>query len=741
MIPKRIDEDYNFQGRYRVKEAADIEISSLNSLWLGAVNKSVLSHFNKLADVVYTLAENADMYKGDIDCSLSPNYPAGEVGDWYRCSVAGLIGGGSGVIVEVGDRIQCIVDNAGGTQAAVGTSWTLFNKNIEPLTLVEFQAGADVTKYLNAAIFNSAGFDLTVAGAITLNATIGISRNLTITPSTNISPLIITGTNVTTASIFDVNATALTTGAVMDLGQINTKVSGYVYRGIMQTATLTGDLYADNFEVSCNTGTALCAHFMHQRKWSGNLPNASNNSTLMIYNAEFTGTVGSGGAEGGSVKGINVNFTLGTANGSAVDIYGAYISTAGFTRTSANSIYGLYVLVDATDDAAIYTSDGTTRVTLSDGTNAITAVGGSILPTISSTPLTDVSAYTIVGTNIATAHLITLTPSALTTGSLIDIAAITTKTSGYLYNGSMTTSTLDASTLLDDFSVSCAHDGVGADTLRMIRRTWSGAMPNGTANSDFAIFDGNLSSTVGSGGAEGGTLKGLNIDFTGVTLNGSAINAYGVYVNSTGITNTSSNSLVALNVLGAWSHGLDMNGCTNTTDIRLSNGATIHNTDANTLTITEASVNFSGNIRTANGYYNVKTIEYTLGIAGEAGVDYNFASAANNTEQPIELGTDILPAFSRALDVVAVCTKAVAGSGSTEIVFDCGSSSGGAEYGITAISLNTLNETTSADTIGKVAVVNTDGKVYFAGTPTANWDTLTAGTWKVYITYVDNSVL
>lgn len=154
------------------------------------------------------------------------------------------------------------------------------------------------------------------------------------------------------------------------------------------------------------------------------------------------------------------------------------------------------------------------------------------------TPATDVAALTVTGTNIATANVIDLDATALTTGSLIDYLAITTKTSGYLFNGSMTTSTLDASFLADDFSVESAHDGVGADTLRMIRRTWSGAMPNGTANSNWACFENVFTSTVGSAGAEGGYLKGLHIDWTGATLQGSDIDAYGVYVNAAGITAT-----------------------------------------------------------------------------------------------------------------------------------------------------------------------------------------------------------
>ena len=60
-----------------------------------------------------------------VDCSASPNYQEGLVGDQYIVSVAGVIGGASGKAVYVGDMVYCIVDNAGGNEGAVGTSWAV----------------------------------------------------------------------------------------------------------------------------------------------------------------------------------------------------------------------------------------------------------------------------------------------------------------------------------------------------------------------------------------------------------------------------------------------------------------------------------------------------------------------------------------------------------------------------------------------------------------------------------------
>jgi hypothetical protein len=68
-------------------------------------------------------------FKGSTDCSANPNYPAASKGDFYLVSVAGKIGGASGVSVEVSDTYFATADNAGGTQASVGTSWTVLQGN------------------------------------------------------------------------------------------------------------------------------------------------------------------------------------------------------------------------------------------------------------------------------------------------------------------------------------------------------------------------------------------------------------------------------------------------------------------------------------------------------------------------------------------------------------------------------------------------------------------------------------
>ena len=69
-------------------------------------------------------------FKGAIDASTNPNYPAASKGDAYTISVAGKIGGASGKSVDVGDMVIATADNAGGTEASVGTSWTVLEHNL-----------------------------------------------------------------------------------------------------------------------------------------------------------------------------------------------------------------------------------------------------------------------------------------------------------------------------------------------------------------------------------------------------------------------------------------------------------------------------------------------------------------------------------------------------------------------------------------------------------------------------------
>lgn len=93
------------------------------------------------------LANDAMVFKGSIDASGNPNYPAGNAGDTYKISVAGKIGGGSGINVQVGDTIICNVDSSStGNHATVGANWTVLQTNLEYASQAEAEAKSDNSK-------------------------------------------------------------------------------------------------------------------------------------------------------------------------------------------------------------------------------------------------------------------------------------------------------------------------------------------------------------------------------------------------------------------------------------------------------------------------------------------------------------------------------------------------------------------------------------------------------------------
>lgn len=110
---------------------------------------------------------NALVYKGVIDCSTNPNYPAANAGELYIANGVGKIGGASGVDVEVGDMIICNTDGTvSGNQATVGTNWNVIQKNI-----VGAVSGPASSTNNNVAFFDGTTGKLIKDSGITLSGT------------------------------------------------------------------------------------------------------------------------------------------------------------------------------------------------------------------------------------------------------------------------------------------------------------------------------------------------------------------------------------------------------------------------------------------------------------------------------------------------------------------------------------------------------------------------------------------
>lgn len=115
-------------------------------------------------------ASDAVVFKGVTDCSANPNYPAADAGHLYIVSVAGKIGGASGVVVEAGDMFICKVDStASGNQATVGANWGVIQTNIN---------GALTTADLGVTVAALAGSAFTGVSSVTVNSS---SAALTLT--------------------------------------------------------------------------------------------------------------------------------------------------------------------------------------------------------------------------------------------------------------------------------------------------------------------------------------------------------------------------------------------------------------------------------------------------------------------------------------------------------------------------------------------------------------------------------
>ncbi len=134
--------------------------------------------------------------------------------------------------------------------------------------------------------------------------------------------------------------------------------------------------------------------------------------------------------------------------------------------------------------------------------------------------------------------------------------------------------------------------------------------------------------------------------------------------------------------------------------------------------------------------YPNKSVIKTIGIAGN-GMDFTLTSVANNTEQQLDLGA-IIPAFATVLDCQLRCFETVAGSGSAVMTIDVGISTGNDDL-LFAAAVDSVNDVRVPDIAAAPLILPaiTAQSVWVNFTPTANWDTLTAGRWAIIVAYID----
>ena len=156
-----------------VHPTTGLELVANKAVSFSTVNDTLYPSVQAVKTYVDTAVTGLLDFKGATDCSANPNYPAASKGDFYVVSVAGKIGGASGTVVEAGDTYYATEDNAGGTEASVGTSWAHVERNVVFGTGVATALGINV---------GSAGSVVVNGGALGTPSS-GVATNLTGTAS------------------------------------------------------------------------------------------------------------------------------------------------------------------------------------------------------------------------------------------------------------------------------------------------------------------------------------------------------------------------------------------------------------------------------------------------------------------------------------------------------------------------------------------------------------------------------
>lgn len=279
-------------------------------------------------------------YKGVIDCSTNPNYPAASVGDFYVVSVAGKIGGASGVSVEAGDSIICNTDNAGGTQASVGANFNIIQGNLNGAVIGPASATDTAVALFDGTtgkIIKNSSVTVDSSGNIITNGSLGSTgsrvvkgwfTDLQVTNTINGS---ITGNAAT------VTTNANLTGDVTSVGNATTIANDAVTTVKILDANVTAAKLASD---SVTTVKILNANVTTAKIADANvtlakIANASANSKLLgsgasgsgssyaeitlgtglsmsgtTLNASATGSFATGETPSGTINGTNDTFTL-----------------------------------------------------------------------------------------------------------------------------------------------------------------------------------------------------------------------------------------------------------------------------------------------------------------------------------------------------------------------------------------------------------------------------------------------
>ena len=308
-------------------------------------------------------ANDAMVFKGVVDCSANPNYPAADRGWTYKVSVGGKIGGASGVAVEVGDTLMCITDGtASGTQAAVGAQWNIVQAN-----LVGAVTGPAGSTSGNIATFNGTGGTVIQDSgkALPSGAIVGISDVQALTNKTYNGNQWTVGTGTLTlgagktATVSNTLTFAGTDGSSVAFGAGGTAA----YKGdtLAQFAATTSAQLASILSDETGSGAAVFANAPSLTNPDVTTQTAGNNTTKAASTAFVQAAVAA------STAGVSsYNGRTGTVAATGTDVpLRSYLAGLTLSTAGSSATFGIAagVATDSTNASMMSLASAATKTT------------------------------------------------------------------------------------------------------------------------------------------------------------------------------------------------------------------------------------------------------------------------------------------------------------------------------------------------------------------------------------------